>query len=626
MTARFLRYPAFVMFERAAFERDDGSPNVPGEHSPWTEWVSASATLNYCCDDPALDWLEGFGESKGFSRDDQLPGYDARTDFRAFLRQRAAEFETVVTDHLAHRFGLVRIARKPADVRSRAFAEATLAAMRDRAEVVAQGVLWNPETQVYGAADLLIRSDILHTIFPSALSEDEAGLTAPGLPAGSRHYRVVDIKFTTLDLLKDGQAASDHLKHMVQVWLYNEALGRLQGFVPTSAFLLGRRWRAGSKQRGTSALERLARVEGDRGFDSWGMSLREIGLAACSWVRRVATEGAGWQACPEPSVAELRPNPHRTDDQPWHQAKLKIVHDLADLAVLPRVTPEKRATALAAGLKHWTDAGCTAARLGITGEKAAPLVDAVIRANHSPADGPIVFPERVTANESLWRAPAVADFYVDFETVNDLDEDFSHFPEANGQPLIFMIGCGHLSGPPEGPRWEFRVFTVRTLAETEERRIIEEWLDHLRRVCADRDTPLEQARIFHWSPAETSSLTEAYNAAIVRQGSPPWPKLPWVDLLNRLMKEQPVTVRGAFAFGLKAIAKAMHAHGLIQTLWSDGPADGLGAMVGAWWCHREASRRGAAMTDLDLMREIERYNEVDCKVMAEVLAFLRQNR
>jgi predicted RecB family nuclease len=137
---------------------------------------------------------------------------------------------------------------------------------------------------------------------------------------------------------------------------------------------------------------------------------------------------------------------------------------------------------------------------------------------------------------------------------------------------------------------------------------------------------LEEARLFHWSPAETSSLTEAYNAAIVRQGSPPWPKLPWVDLLNRVVKEQPVTVRGAFNFGLKTIAKAMHAHGLIQTVWSDGPADGMGAMVGAWRCQTEARERGASMTQVDLMQEIERYNEVDCKVMAEVLTFLRNNR
>lgn len=613
------------MGERAAFERDDGSPNLPGTNSPWNDWVSASATFNYCSDDPALDWLEAFGESKGFRRDDQLPGYDVRTDFRAFLKEKAARFESVVTEYLAARFQVVRIARTPADIRNRAFAETTWATMRDGAEILAQAVLWNPQTQTYGAADLLVRSDRLCALFPGALSEEDAAATAPDLSLGPRHYRVVDIKFTTLDLLKDGQAASDHLKYMVEVWLYNEALGRLQGFTPPGAFLLGRRWKA-SKQRGTSALERLARVDRDRHFDNWGTSLHDVAFAACTWVRRVSQEGAGWSVFPQPSVPELRPNPHHPDDQPWHQAKLQIAQELADLATLPRVTPEKREAALAAGLSRWTDKACTAAALGITGDKAAPLVDAVIQANHSPENGPMVFPARVTANEPLWREPVAAEFYVDFETVNDLDEDFSRFPKASGQPLIFMVGCGHLLALPDKPQWEFRVFTARSLTPAEESRILEEWFDHLRQVCVDRKSSLEEARIFHWSPAETSSLTEAYNAAIVRQGSPPWPKLPWVDLLNRVVKEQPVTVRGAFNFGLKAIAKAMHVHGLIQTLWNDGPADGLGAMVGAWRCHHEASQRGVSMTEIDLMREIERYNEVDCKVMAEVLMFLRKKR
>jgi hypothetical protein len=463
-------------------------------------------------------------------------------------------------------------------------------------------------------------------MFPTAMSQEDSAAPARDLGRDSHHYRVVDIKFTTLDLLKDGQASTDHLKYMVEVWLYNEALGRLQGFVPPCAYLLGRRWRAGSKQRGTSALDRLARVERDRNFGNWGTSLRDIANSACSWVRRVSTEGAGWEVHPEPSVSELRPNPRSTDDQPWHQAKLQILRDLEDVAMLPRVTPEKRTLALTAGLSCWTDAACTAARLGITGEKAAPLVDAVIHANHSPPDGPIVFPDRVTANEALWREPAAAEFYVDFETVSDLDDDLSRFPEAGGQPLIFMIGCGHLARPLGPTPWEFRGFTARTLTLGEERRIIEEWLDYLQRVCTDHNTSLENARLFHWSPAETSGLTDAYNAAVVRQGSPPWPSLPWVDLLNRVMKEQPVTVRGAFAFGLKAIAKAMYDHGLIQTLWSDGPSDGLGAMVGAWRCHQEGALRGIPMTDIDLMREIERYNEVDCRVMSEVLAFLRERR
>jgi len=92
------------------------------------------------------------------------------------------------------------------------------------------------------------------------------------------------------------------------------------------------------------------------------------------------------------------------------------------------------------------------------------------------------------------------------------------------------------------------------------------------------------------------------------------------------VKEQPVTVRGAFGFGLKAIAKAMREHGLIQTVWADGPADGLGAMIGAWWCQREAVQRGCSLEEIDLMQEIGAYNEVDCRVMAEVLAYLRKHR
>ena len=51
---------------------------------------------------------------------------------------------------------------------------------------------------------------------------------------------------------------------------------------------------------------------------------------------------------------------------------------------------------------------------------------------------------------------------------------------------------------------------------------------------------------------------------------------------------------------------------------------GLRAMVGAWWCHHEAQRLGCNMTDLDLMKAIKDYNEVDCRVMWEAVRYLRE--
>jgi hypothetical protein len=66
----------------------------------------------------------------------------------------------------------------------------------------------------------------------------------------------------------------------------------------------------------------------------------------------------------------------------------------------------------------------------------------------------------VNANQGCWREPVAAEFYVDFETVSDLNDDFTAFPEAGGQPLIFMIGCAQMSADSQ---WHHRFFTARSL-------------------------------------------------------------------------------------------------------------------------------------------------------------------
>ena len=69
----------------------------------------------------------------------------------------------------------------------------------------------------------------------------------------------------------------------------------------------------------------------------------------------------------------------------------------------------------------------------------------------------------------------------------------------------------------------------------------------------------------------------------------------------------------------------MHKHVLIETCWEDSSLDGLGAMIGAWRCAREAAERGVRLIDVELMQEIRRYNEVDCKVMMEIVKYLRRH-
>jgi hypothetical protein len=265
----------------------------------------------------------------------------------------------------------------------------------------------------------------------------------------------------------------------------------------------------------------------------------------------------------------------------------------------------------------WRDPRCTPELLGIK-EAYRPTLAAILEVNRS-ADGPPVRPARVRAAEEEWRAEPRLEFYVDFETVNDLWDDFTRFPERSVLPLIFLIGCGHV----EDDEWRFERFLAEELTEEAEARVIDGWLAHMESVRARLD-PEGSPLIIHWSGAEPINFETAYNSACRRHAERSWPRPRWFDLLDRVFRAEPVVVRGAFGFGLKEVARVLHRHGLIETLWEDSSLDGLGAITGAWWCYEEAERASLPVQQIDLMGAMFRYNELDCGVIGELLRYLRQ--
>lgn len=582
----------------------------------WSTWVSASSTRHHVLGDPILDWLELHGASRGYARDTDAPTFDPRTDFTEFIFRQGNGFETAVLKHLATLVPVRRIVEDYTEIRSLDAVASTFRAMREGVEVIHQGVLWDPERETYGAPDLLVRSDVINRLFPGTLSPDEARVAAPDL-GGPWHYRVIDVKFTTLHLLAGGDLANSGSApaYKCQLFIYNRALGLLQGYEPPRAYLLGRAWEH-QKERGFSCMDRLAPVTMS-GFLAKQRPISSAVLAACEWVRTVRREGATWELFPQPARVELYPNFSNQQDGPWHAAKHRIATELEDLTMLWNVGVPGREAAHAQGIYRWTDPRVTPAVVGVTGEKRVPVLQALLDINRT-ADGPEILPARITQVGDEWRQTTGLDFYVDFETVSDLADDFSLIPKRGGQPLIFMIGCGHV----EDGDWRFTCFVADALTEDAEARVINDWLAHMRAVEArlGGSTP---ARVIHWSPAEVSNFETAYNSATERHPDQSWPSPAWFDFLNRVIKAEPVVVRGAMAFGLKAVARALHAHGRIQKPWGDGPADGLGAMVGAWWAYSEAASTERAVRDIDLMRQIVDYNEVDCRVMYEAVDYFR---
>jgi len=605
----------------ALVTRDDGNTVLPTTDADWDDWVAAGAIRNWARGDGILDWLGRYGGEHGIARDDQRAAYDERFDFQRFLAKQGRHFEDKVIEDLAQRVGVTRIDVDRDDARSLAAAHATVAAMERGERVIAQGLLRDPQSRTYGRIDLLVRSDVLATLCDDAFGEnDDPSIPAPALHGAAWHYRVIDIKYSALELLKDGSlSTSSDLGTCGQVWTYNQMLARVQGDVAPFAYVLGRAWRQGNTSRGDTCWERLARIPVEAYVRSREEALADVVAAGAAWIRRVRREGAAWTPLPVPTVGELWPNMKNDRDHPWHVAKREIAEDLRELTLLWRVSAAMRDRAHARGVTRWDDPRISADLLGISGETHPAVFDAMIAVNRET--GPAIRPARIDADEGRWRERAPLELYVDFETVNDLNDDFASFPRKGGQSLVFQIGCGTYA---EGT-WQFAQFTARSLTPAAEAEMIDAWLAHVAALARRAGLGgAADARLFHWSAAETVFMEGAYNSARARHPERGWPLLGWYDLLERIVHAAPVVVRGARSFGLKAVARAMRSHGLIDTEWGEGLADGTGAMAGAWAAADIAAKNGADMAKVELMGDVSRYNEIDCRVMAEVLDHLRR--
>jgi len=599
--------------------RDDGGIDDPYTEAHWGEWVAAGATRQWCRRNELIDWLELYGIERGFTPDAMRAGYDERFDFQRWVAERGRRFEEAVLEHLDAQLTLTRIGGERTDARSLQAAEETWRAMARGDSAIAQAVLRDPQARMYGKVDLLVRSDVLARMCVDAFGEDDdPAEPAPALDGAPWHYRVVDVKFTTLELLKDGTiSTATELPTCAQLWAYNSALGRLQGLTPPFAYVVGRGWRQG-KDRGDVCWERLGRVARDGSIRGRDMTLGDAVALAARWVRRVRAEGGSWDALPRPTVPELWPNMRETGDGPWHAAKVEIARELGEITLLRTVNVGHRETAHAAGITRWDDPRVSAATLGLSGARDPLVLDAILRVHR---EGEPVQPSRIAADEGRWRERAALELYVDFETVNDLDDDFRTFPRRGGTPLIFQIGCGRY----DDGIWTFQQFTARDLTVEAEGDMIDAWIAHLTALAEAAGLGSATAvRLFHWSAAETSFMDSDYNSARERHPERHWPELDWYDLLRNVVRAEPVVIRGSMGFGLKSVARALHALGHIATDWGEGLADGTGAMAGAWLSAAEARRSGVRLTDVPLMREIDRYNEIDCRVMAEVLDHLRR--
>ncbi len=609
----------------------------------WTQWVSATQTRNYLHNDPVLDWIKT-NYSPFVTKNPvytqkilkAVSSHKSHHNFTEFIMEQGNIFESQVIRLMCNKFGadMIKAIGGELNARSPDKVQETLDAMNQGVPFIHGGLLHNPENQTYGIPDLLVRSDWLNklvTIKP--LSKTEYRLSATRLTdplnlgkSPKYHYRVVDVKFTTLSLRSDGVHLLNSRSfpaYKSQLWIYNEALARMQGYKPSEVYLLGRRWRFTSRGEtfiGTSCFDRLGVIN----YITVDSDYPSRTLKAIQWVKDVnKEESRNWNVLKVPlERPELYPNMSNSHDYPWHSVKKKMADEIGEITTLWMVGVKNRKRAHDSDVYKWTDPRCTTEVLGVNGEYTSRILKKMIDINRPRKKRRVrkIRPSRIKNNFQSWKNPQKVEFYVDFETVNDILTDFSDMPAVKTTSLIFMIGVGHIN--PLSGKWSYCNFVVDSLTLKEEGRICSEFSKYIRREA--RIYGVDQPDCIHWAPAEN----RFWNGAISRHSeSDDWCswQWDWLDLMQ-VFKQEPIVIEGCMGFGLKKVAKAMYNHKFIKTTWNSESSclDGRSAMIGAWKAHKEAKARGTTMRQMPEMGEIAKYNEVDIKVMQEITQYLRK--
>ena len=597
----------------------------------WSQMISASKVRNYLLDDPLIDWLEEFNitdinnDVSSCTPNSLSKIYNCKEnnnidEFTKHIMENGLLFEKEVIKLLSKDYQIIQASESFQARELRNF-NYTLELMKEGIPIIYQAVLHNYEDKTYGCPDLLIRSDYLNKIFGQELI-DESETKCKSLLLGTDfYYVVVDIKHSTLHFNVDFKTLRNRDSipaYKGQLYIYNKALSKIQGYNPNKAFILGKMWNW-KENTGTNFLEKLGVVD-YKNFDSNYVKQTEDAIL---WIRKVINEGKNWKLVPSPSLPQLFPNMNNEKDGKWRDIKNDLSKHLNEITSLWMCGVKNRIIAHSHEVTSFKDSRCNSKLLGFSEGNIADTLDKIIKVNRNN------FKSKVSPNKVLtesinginWRniPDDTLEFYLDYETMNSnlgriLIEDNKIGYQDN--QFIFQIGLGHV----KNNKWIYKSFVAPTNNLMGEITMINNFWNYVRKVKEEEGK--ENEHFVHWYNAEPISYQKLKER--VKSVGINLPNMKFFDLY-KLFRSEPITVNGSLNFSLKSVAKAMNKHKLIKTNWdSNNPcSNGLNAMLLA---HKAYSDCEGSISDNNvIINNIVHYNQVDCKVLWEILSHLRNN-
>lgn len=549
-------------------------------------WITASSIRNYILNDPLCDWLD---KNKDKFDPEQNPALEKIMD-------EGKLYEEQVLTFLKHKYGhenVKTVCKEGGDIYDMTKYEKTLSLMRERVPIIYQGALIDFERKIGGICDLLILSSFFNQIVA-----DNEGVHF--INEKEEHYVVVDIKSSRLSLAKDGlhlQNSRSYTFYKGQLYIYTEALKKMQNFDPIHAYILGKGWeytKEGQKKVGNNALQRMARVD----FHNDDLFIVNRVHDAVEWNRKLRKEGDTWILYP-PSIPELRPN-MKVVSAKWQTVKKEIAEKQEDVTLLYHCGDKKRILADEQNVQTWKNV--RAENLNIKSKKIKKSIERSITVNQTEKF--LISPRRFSPITVQKLSPHKTELYLDYETFFNKNWDGDVTNLDLGKTITYLIGCGFV----QNGVWSFKTYILNSISAEDQKKLFFDWVSDI----VDKD----DMQIYSWGPTEKNLFEKVTGNTDV------FSVTKYTDLL-KVCRDESIAMTGLHGYSLKNMAKAMYNGSCIKTTWPDcgDVKNGLEAMQEG---ERLYSNLNKDERDAKL-KDVEKYNEVDCKVMWEIVSYFREN-
>lgn len=590
------------------------------------KYISPSKLFNYFLDDPLLDYLEQFGSMMVYLKN------ECPEDVITIMNKGCKFEERVIHVLRKNKIPIIEICKHSSWVDG---SLETFQLMSAGFPVIAQGYLVNNINKTKGRSDIIIRSDYLNKIKPGIISDEDAKIPSK---FGNWHYRVIDIKMSNICLSADGNHIINtklYKAYKAQVLIYNMAISLLQDYLPSQSYLLGR---SGHNYDNSikyddcfSSMTAVDFSDYDSSFIDnvnnalmWHQTLKTLPLPSMICANDNGLIKYDWDTLesfiPKSLNLNLRPNMKNKYDYKWKDVKKQIANQRQELTLLWNCGVAKRNKAISNGITNWNDyliycrenPGYQNNVLGCILEINDPKEESLIQPNELDEDNMELMPSK--------NKPFIV---IDFETSNNLNDEFESLPEKGGQDLVFLIGVT-LVIPTENNAPEYRYFSfmVKYLDLDEELIILKKMLQLLHTIKNELNE--DRITLYHWSKAEPTffeKMLERQFDVMDEEDHQMISDIDFMDILD-IFKYQPITIKGAYDFGLKTIANAMYKNGMIQTIW-ENDLNGFTVMLQINKYNKEAFKLGLKLTDYQEVNDIITYNMIDCQVLAEIIVYLQ---